>query len=259
MGKRHKTVKTGDKGLYRARNEKKIVEQEDDDYMYDQIDRYHNDKEKEFLRLEGTQESTSDEEEEAVMDLGVGHSDNEGSSEDDDDDEDQEHSVPREAKPAEKEENSSSSDDDEMEEPEDPRDWGRNRKAYYHGDTADLEIGQDEDDAFLEEEAAKQVQAKRYDEMAEEDFMLSDNEDEKQDESKVTATRDVAKLSSKDKQKILDKQHPEILPLLSYFSHAVKDLPNTTVASRALFDDSKGQTAKVRSQAIRDWLAPVIG
>ena len=151
------------------------------------------------------------------------------------------------------EENSvSSSEDngDEDDEIENVRDWGRKKSAYYHGDTADLEIGQDEDDAVLEEQAAKELQKARYEEMSEEDFVLSDeevtNDASVQDAALSVASRNLFKLSSKEKQKLLDRQHPELLPLLSHFSNLTEDLcQSTSVAARALFEGEEG-TAKVR-------------
>merc|ERR1712070_598866 len=76
--------------------------------------------------------------------------------------------------------------------------WGKKKRDYYHGDTADLEIGQDEEDAILEEEAADEVLNTRYDQMDEEDYMLhSDNE--KKDESAVGNKAKVSKIGATKK------------------------------------------------------------
>lgn len=48
------------------------------------------------------------------------------------------------------------SDSDEEEEEEQEEGWGK-KKAYWSGDTADLEIGQDVQDAEDEEEAAEVI------------------------------------------------------------------------------------------------------
>lgn len=45
-------------------------------------------------------------------------------------------------------------DSEEEAEAEEDEGWGAKKKAYYSGDTADLEIGQDAEDAKDEEEAA---------------------------------------------------------------------------------------------------------
>jgi U3 small nucleolar RNA-associated protein 3 len=246
MGKKRNTAKTGDSAIYKGRNNviKDPVKDDDNDPMFNRIDRFHNAKEEEFLKLDaGDNESESDdgEKEEGVMDLGIG---GESSDESDSDGEDNDDVVKnaRHVDPdSGEEELSSSDDDDEEEEMEDVRDWGKKKASYYNGDTADLEIGQDEEDAYLEEEAAKEVQAARYKEMDEDDFVLSDNEEDVKEAGdevgELSSARDVMKLSLKDKRKVLDKQHPEFMPLLSHFSSVVKDLDSrTAVAAGALFD-----------------------
>lgn len=257
MGKKRNTAKTGDQALYKGRDNviTEPVQDDDNDPMYNRIDRFHNAKEEEFLKLDATtgndSESDDGEKEEGVMDLGIG---GESSDESDSDGEDNDDVVKnaRHVDPdlSGEEELSSSDDDDEEEDMEDVRDWGKKKASYYNGDTADLEIGQDEEDAYLEEEAAKEVQAARYQEMSEDDFVLSDNEEDKKEAvdevGELSSARDVMKLSLKDKRKVLDKQHPEFLPLLSYFSSVVKDLDSrTAVAAGALFDGDDGN-AEVR-------------
>jgi U3 small nucleolar RNA-associated protein 3 len=247
-GKKRNTAKTGDSAIYKGRdNVVKNVNAEDgdDDQMNDRVERFNNAKEEEFLKLDGPVSDDSEddgEKEEAVMDLGVGGESSDESSQDSDEEDD----VVKNARHVDsdqsgEEELSSSDDDDEEEELEDVRDWGKKKAAYYNGDTADLEIGQDEEDAYLEEEAAKEVQAARYEDMSEDDFVLSDNDEDKKEagdeDVELSSARDVLKLSLKDKRKVLDKQHPEFLPLLSYFSSVVKDLDSrTAVATGALFD-----------------------
>jgi U3 small nucleolar RNA-associated protein 3 len=255
MGKKRNTAKTGDSAIYKGRNNviKDPVKDDDNDPMFNRIDRFHNAKEEEFLKLDaGDNESESDdgEKEEGVMDLGIG---GESSDESDSDGEDNDDVVKnaRHVDPdSGEEELSSSDDDDEEEEMEDVRDWGKKKASYYNGDTADLEIGQDEEDAYLEEEAAKEVQAARYKEMDEDDFVLSDNEEDVKEAGdevgELSSARDVMKLSLKDKRKVLDKQHPEFMPLLSHFSSVVKDLDSrTAVAAGALFDGDD-ENAEVR-------------
>jgi U3 small nucleolar RNA-associated protein 3 len=270
MGKRRKTAKTGDKSLYKKAAEARAAASTsnqnnggDDDYMYDDVDRYHNQKDEEFIKLnQGERDGSDDEEEEeAVMDLGGG---GESSEEDEDSDsEEEEESKEKALRNIQQELSSSSEDEDDEEmEAEDIRDWGKRKAAYYHGDTADLEIGQDEEDAFLEEEAAKEVQAARYEDMAEEDFMLSDDDDdEKADkaedksskdkaaaEGRVSSIRDISKLTSKDKRKLIEKQHPGLLQILSHFSEAVRDLKDrTSLATSALCDGEDDGTAEVSS------------
>lgn len=274
-GKRRHTAKTGDKKLYQSRggqddNDNNNKHSDDDDPMYDRVDRFHNQREdQDFLKLDGGNESSSDDDDglepkqEGVLDLGLG-----GGASDDDDDSassDDENAAKKhadddddEVEEEETDENSaSSSDPDDEDDEENVRDWGRRKSAYYHGDTADLEIGQDEEDAVLEEQAAKEVQKARYEEMSEDDFVLSDAEEvaagSANDDigSIAVASRNVSKMSLKEKQKLLDRQHPELLPLLSHFATMAEDLfLNTSVAAQAVFEGEEG-TAEVRLESLQ--------
>lgn len=280
MGKKRRhTAKTGDKKLYQSRGNLKDNGKSDgeDDPMYDRVDRFHYQKEENFLKLDAGSDSNDDDyglepKEEAVMDLALGGGDDSDSDDDDDSSSDDssvgKKFVPKEGAKDDDEESvdeensvsSSDNDDDDEDLEENVRDWGRRKSAYYHGDTADLEIGQDEEDAVLEEQAAKEVQKARYEEMSEEDFVLSDAEDAAAIDAVkdgadggtgaaalTGASRNVAKLSTKDKQKLLDRQHPELLPLLSHFSNMAEDLNrNTSVAAEAIFEGEEG-TAEVRN------------
>jgi len=266
MGKRRNTAKTGDKKIYQSRHDRQMGARDadddrsdDEDPMHDRVDRFHNAREQQdFLKLDGDGDddggssSDNDEQEEAVMDLGLGGGDDDddesSSSSSDDGDKESKHEDDSEAENHVNDLSSSDDDDDDVE--ENVRDWGRRKSSYYSGDTADLEIGQDEEDAVLEEQAAKEVQAARYDEMSEDDFVLSDTEEHASKDDgdggvDVSAARNVSKLSLKDKQKLLDRQHPELLPLLLHFSTIAEDLRrNTSVAAKALFEGEKG-TAEV--------------
>lgn len=73
----------------------------------------------------------------------------------------------------------SASDDDEADDEEEQveKGWG-SKKMYRGGDTADLEIGQDEQDAFDEEEAAIEMQQEKLKKMQERDFFVDFDEDE---------------------------------------------------------------------------------
>jgi U3 small nucleolar RNA-associated protein 3 len=288
MGQKRRTAKTGDKAINKSRAQEVTKDNgnshndDDDDPMYNEVDRFHNDKDKDFLMLDRNNDdddADSDDglQEEAVMDLGLGgvdddddddSSSNEDSSDVHDDDDDGDHSEEEDEMDGEAAPLSASDDegddDDDAELNENVRDWGRRKSSYYHGDTADLEIGQDENDAILEEEAAKEVQAARFKDMTEDDFVLSDNDDDEEEKNllesaqgggqDVVASRDLSKrLSLKLKRKLLDKQHPELLPLVAHFSTMVADLhAKTSVASQAIFFGEQG-TADVRCAAYLDW------
>jgi U3 small nucleolar RNA-associated protein 3 len=267
MGKRRNTAKTGDKALYskRGQDDDAGPKRDDADPMYDEIDQFHKDKDADYLKLDNTNNADSDPDDgmthqHNIMDLGVGGDDDDSESSSSDDE--GRRGGPKAAHEDDDEDNNSdseeasmvSSSDDDEDVVSDPRQWGRKKSTYYHGDTADLEIGQDQEDAFLEEEAAKEVQKARLADMTEDDFVLSDNDNDENQETEdahkdknatkhppvmeqdLTKTRDLSKLTRKDKRKLLQKQHSELLPIVSYFSDIVKDLKtNTSVAQKALF------------------------
>ena len=99
MGKR-KTAKTGDKALYGAREElasQSTGKKKDEDPMYDEVDRFHNDKDEDFIRLGEEAAKSSDDEDEdlagnthSVLDLGAGGTSSDEDSDDDDDSSDDE-------------------------------------------------------------------------------------------------------------------------------------------------------------------------
>lgn len=74
----------------------------------------------------------------------------------------------------------SDEDDDEEEEG-----WGKKKKMYWNGDTADLEIGQDIQDAEDEEEAARELGRQQKSKLRDEDF-FEDFKGSKKDKSNAT-------------------------------------------------------------------------
>jgi U3 small nucleolar RNA-associated protein 3 len=281
MGKRRNTAKTGDKALYKSRPNVSGggTANSDDDGMYNAVDRFHNRREEQdFLKLDaGGADSEEDFDDgisgrEGVLDLGGGESSSEEKGDDDSFDEPADKKQRRDAESSEEEPSSNSEDEDDILDMEDSdvRDWGRNKSSYYHGDTADLEIGQDEDDAFLEEEAAKEVQAARYEHMDEDDFAMSDDEEdeklEKEETTKKTidmrSTKDLSKLSRSDRRRLLQSHHPELMPLVSHFKHVVEEWDSrTSVVAKAVFDGDEGTIEVSLSYAMRCtfWNASMIG
>jgi hypothetical protein len=246
MGKRN-TAKTGDKALYKSRDKvqddsksKKII---DDDDMYNEVDRYNNaqdDFREDMLRF--NQKDDSDDEEEGlqndvegVFDLGLDQSEDESQSDDSEDESSTESGslVQKPLDDDDDEDDDDSLDDIDQSEP-DLLNWGKRKRDYYHGDTADLEIMDEHDaieDAELEEEGAKEILKSRMQNMTEKDFMLDDNSDdevsnekdshEKEqiiiDDLQSTKRRKLSQLSKKEQLKLLSKSHPELLPLVSHF------------------------------------------
>lgn len=108
----------------------------------------------------------------------------------------------------------------------------------------------------MEEEAAREVQASRLDEMQEDDFVPPGDEDETEDlsslgQERFATVRDTTQLSVKERRKLLKVQHPELLPVASFFSEILKEFLQTTkVATKALMGQNVNDqdTAKVRCQ-----------
>mgnify|MGYP001047215082 CR=1 FL=1 len=275
MGRRSRhTAKTGDKSIYKSRSssttaaESNDNDSDDNDPMYNEVERFHNRKEEEnFMKLDGgdSEDDESDEEDdgitkhqEGVFDLGIGGSSDE--EEDDDSDEhdgdsDDDNDVRHERNAAAM---ASSSDDDDDEDDDDDYksqkllNWGDKKHSYYHGDTADLELGQDIEDAYLEEEAGREVEKARLEEMDDADFMLDgvggDNDvEEKEDKDKSrkgksksnietiqsirSSRQNLSKLSKSEKIKFLKANHPELLPLVQHFTQPIQELNETTMAA----------------------------
>eukprot|EP00814_Leptocylindrus_danicus_P016495 CAMPEP_0116049060 /NCGR_PEP_ID=MMETSP0321-20121206/29956_1 /TAXON_ID=163516 /ORGANISM="Leptocylindrus danicus var. danicus, Strain B650" /LENGTH=675 /DNA_ID=CAMNT_0003531447 /DNA_START=30 /DNA_END=2054 /DNA_ORIENTATION=+ len=317
MGRRRST-KTGDKALYAKRNEKSIDLPQDDD-SDDEVDAFHKRREMEAdqilfddpsRRRRGESDDESDREEyEGVFNLKV---ENESSDDDDDESDDDDSSSDGAGKArgsggtddhsSSDEESVSSDDDDDMErlrsalaanvDPsnEDLLKWGK-KNSYYHGDTADLEIGQDEDDAFLEEEAAKQVLKARYQEMDEDDFGIDDNEANDDDANLATkssqtkevkkgkqtatladvlsvipassvdqlsiATKKTEPKTDEEKLQLISSQNPELLPIVEHFKGiAVDELLNRVlpVSEQLVSDENTAAvgTTKLGKDYLRD-------
>ena len=290
MGRRSRhSAKTGDQSIYKSRNNNdtsKHQSDDDDDPMYNEVDRYHNRKEEEnYLKLdigdEDNDNSSSEEEDdgittkqEGVFDLGIG---GDSSDEDEDDSEDEKYRETQrkkrqKVKDMEEALASSSDDDDSDENNSEDEDgdgkssqllnWGDKKHSYYHGDTADLEIGQDVDDAYLEEEAGREVEKARLDGMDDADFMLDEGdssmnnevndeeEGEKISKKKKKSKKDKLledettiiqpkkkqkhqlsskKLTKKEKLKTLKTNHPELLPLVQHFTNPIEEFSKTTL------------------------------
>lgn len=166
MGRKSRhSAKTGDASLYKSRSSKSSREDNsDDDSMYNEVERHYNkhiDNNDDYLRLNDDGDESEEDDgvttkREGVFDLGIAS---------DDDDVDEESSGSEEEEAIVLPPDESSDDDSEEEAETNVFNWGTKKHSYYHGDTADLEIGQDEEDAVLEEEAGKEVQMARLEGM----------------------------------------------------------------------------------------------
>jgi hypothetical protein len=259
---RRHTAKTGDKSLYSNREQSsQIVERNNhskvdhkkyhsDDLIYDEVDQFHNN---DYLRLDHDMDDEDDSDNDDIVEEEVMRLENEGDDDDEEGDEDEENEENEDDEDDDDEEEeeervipSDEDDDGDDETSDNVRDWGAKKMAYYYGDTADLEIGQEVEEALLEEDAAKDVLNARYQEMTEDDFMIDDdNKDFLQNvivdgsiggittsattSMNMTLSR-LLQLSTKEKRQLLNQQHhQEFIPLLSYFTQKmIVPYTNTT-------------------------------
>ena len=293
MGKRRNTARTGDKALYSSRpqpqgtakygREKKNHDEVEEEEML----KMFNDDHDNFST--NSDQHPEGEEVQQVLDLGVGGESSSDDDNDSDSDSDDDESVDLKRNQSNRKQDGSDSRSSSSEDDSDDDDdndsieeelrklegsgakttsWGGNKSSYYHGDTADLEIGQDEDDAFVEEEAARDVREQQFEDMDEDDFALpsgstttttaeekksgqkknkknigsaDDRDDLSLDSNNVQPTHrgdTIQKLSAAAKRKLITKHHPELMSMLSYFSRTVQEYKSTTrVAAAALRND----------------------
>ena len=66
---------------------------------------------------------------------------------------------------------------------------------------------------------------------------------------KQGGTREISKLSKKERQKLLGKQHPELIPVVSYFMESIKSETDISKALGALM--SAGDAAEVSTNPSR--------
>lgn len=296
--KRRNTAKTGDVALYKSRDDaaksKYNKNVEDQDNMYNEVERYHNakdDLQDDVLKFNSNNQDSEDDsdglaQQENVFDLGLGDGDDDSSDDDvDSDDSDDRLENMRKAKKTRatnynesdsdgetpsSDSNDDTDDDDSIDDFEIPEtdvlNWGKRKKDYYNGDTADLELGQEVEDAELEEEAGKEVLETRMKDMTEDDFMLDDDDDDDDDKSEKSASdtrrkekadtlslamssnmqKNLSKLSKREKINLMQKTHPELLPLINHFREEFirPCVDETLVVANAMFQN-KGNAEAV--------------
>lgn len=284
MGKRRSrlSAKTGDKSFSKPRHSlrESTVDSKEDDDMFDEVDAYHNKKEDkfnaDFIHLDGGETSDDDNDDDGIV---YGREEVLGleipaSSEDDDDDESKEDDendagdsdedkIPKDD--SESTSTASRSDDTEDNyDDEKPLDsilnWGGKKRGYYGGETVGLDSNHDMEDAYLEEQAAKEVQQARYGTMSEDDFFDSiiplegktkPREEGDYDDDGIAdivdlesptsmflledgttnkpirnafAQKNLDTLSLPEKLHILAQQSPEFIPLTQHFKSAAVEL-----------------------------------
>jgi hypothetical protein len=116
--------------------------------------------------------------------------------------------------------------------------WGKSKALYYHGDTADLEIGQEIRDAEDEEEAARELRRTQLQDIEPEDYMDQPplaTKPNKQDtflelESNVFEQKISREgMSKQEKLKLIQRDSPELIALLGELKGRVDELKEKIV------------------------------
>ncbi|XP_068633360.1 something about silencing protein 10 [Battus philenor] len=111
------------------------------------------------------------------------------------------------------------SDDDDL---PNSKAWGKKKKSYYSTDYVDEDYGgfqDDEEDALMEEQEAKNIQKRLIEQLGEEDFSLeffNMQSTESQEKEKMVRS-DLSQMSKRQKMQIFEKESPEFAGLVDDF------------------------------------------
>ena len=247
MGKKTRPViRTGGGGAQKSAGAKPRARGGDaDDIPMDEVEAFHDKKSKReeaFLALDGRRVEDSDEDDaEPVFNLDVG--DDSDDDEEDDDEEEEDEEDGDEEEDAEEEDDEEDDEDDEDEDgfgdddDDDDEDelggskFGRKKRLYYGGDTADLEIGQSVNDAEAEEKLAIAESRRSLARLDQSNFALDDDDDDEEEEDLPAAgkrkrsasggaaaaervARDVSALPAAERKRLVLRHAPELRALL---------------------------------------------
>lgn len=237
MGKRQrhaKGIKTGAEKLSQKINQRNESEDESDyESKRDKFNLSREETQEGLIRLDNRTPSDDDKylesNVESVFDINVDDERYEEDDYDEMDDEEEEEDLSEEEE--EIDDVSTDSETDHLKESLKPMNrtsllnWGKRKSQYYEGDTADLEIGQEEEDALVEEEAGKEILRVRYEAMEDEDFLPAAVKTTTKDGNDDKETEIIVK---KDKKQDFKKDHPEYLPILRHFQSSILPLEDLT-------------------------------
>ncbi|XP_014367192.2 something about silencing protein 10 [Papilio machaon] len=106
----------------------------------------------------------------------------------------------------------------------DSKAWGKKKKSFYSTDYVDQDyggFGDDEEDALMEEQEAKNIQKRLIEQLADEDFSLeffNPPTEEKEVKEKVIKS-DLSNMSKRQKLQIFEKESPEFAGLVDDFKN----------------------------------------
>ncbi|XP_052741387.1 something about silencing protein 10 [Bicyclus anynana] len=103
----------------------------------------------------------------------------------------------------------------------DSKAWGKQKKSYYSTDYVDEDyggFGDDEQDALMEEEEAKNIQKRLLEQLGEEDFSLEFfTKQIKSEGEDILIKHDVSQMSKRQKLQLFEKESPEFSGLIEDF------------------------------------------
>ncbi|CAG4987173.1 unnamed protein product [Parnassius apollo] len=104
----------------------------------------------------------------------------------------------------------------------DAKAWGKKKRSYYSTDYVDEDyggFGDDEEDALMEEQEAKNIQKRLIEQLGEEDFSMEffNSQITVSDIKETVVKSDLSQMSKKQKLQILEKESPEFAGLIDDF------------------------------------------
>lgn len=217
-------------------------DEKSNEHMQDAVDAFHADRDK--VLLDDSDADSSSGQEEEVLSL-----------DDDDDDSDNDLDIDEsedELGPISEAHSRSIQKDDMASDIEDEDDglpdvkaWGKKKATYYHTDFVDEDYAGITEDAAelarLEEQEARALQKRLVEQLDEEDFGLDLFQLPKEDIAEVSEkiSKDLSKLSKREKLKLLSKDSAELLELVDDFKSKMIELRDTILPLAKLVDSGK--------------------
>uniref|UniRef100_A0A1E1XB62 Putative disrupter of silencing sas10 n=1 Tax=Amblyomma aureolatum TaxID=187763 RepID=A0A1E1XB62_9ACAR len=216
-------------------------DEKSNEYLQDAVDAFHVDRDKVLLDDSDT-ENTSGQEE--VLSLGDDDDDSENDSDLDDSEDELGPISEAHSRNLRKDEMASDIEDEEDGLP-DAKAWGKKKSTYYHTDFIDEDYAGISEDAAelarLEEQEARALQRRLVEQLDEDDFGLDLFQLPKEESAEVSekVSKDLSKLSKREKLKLLSKDSAELLELIDDFKAKMIELRDTILPLAKLVDSGK--------------------
>nr|XP_037279350.1 LOW QUALITY PROTEIN: something about silencing protein 10-like [Rhipicephalus microplus] len=217
-------------------------DEKSNDHLQDVVDAFHADRDK--VLLDDSDADSSSGQEEEVLSLGEDDDDSDNDLDLDDSEDELGPISEAHARSIQKDDMASDLEDEEDGLP-DVKAWGKRKSTYYHTDFVDEDYAGITEDAAelarLEEQEARALQKRLVEQLDEEDFGLDLFQLPKEDTSEVSEkiSKDLSKLSKREKLKLLSKDSAELLELVEDFKAKMIELRDTILPLAKLVDSGK--------------------